>query len=491
VDRAQIPPRDVSRILPLLESLPERRAFFAALVAFALLLFSIGNLPWTLDEYDEAKQAFVSFEITKGGEFWFQRTPQGRYASKPPLMGWIASALHAAGIPWDFAWRLPPFACAVALLVMLARGGRMILGQAGAALAVAAFSLNLMTPRIASFVRTDMMLSAFIFGIGWMMYRKIATGTPWSRGERWAVFAFMTAALFTKGPVIYAFLLPGLAAFVLMARDKRPLAWSGWWTWALPLAFFLMWLGFGLRDGAFYEDVVEREFFSRFEEGGRGERQQIIVFYFVQLLHKFAPWSLLLVAMAIAFPQVRRGMSARVLWLVLWSLGGLIVMSLVPSKRLDRIFPIIPPLCLLFVEWCALLWRDRRVRIGACGATLAAALFAGGYFIGLVPWNYHARSPALVEFSRQVRDRARSHGVETITLPRTRDESLLMYFDLPRFADKSDAFDAWKAGRPMALVLNDRNAAEFLAAAGDVAPTLDTGELDDKNEKRYYLFLQD
>mgnify|MGYP006920623902 CR=1 FL=1 len=27
--------------------------------------------------------------------------------------------------------------------------------------------------------------------------------------------------------------------------------------------------------------------------------------------------------------------------------GGLIVMSLIPSKRLDRIFPVIPPLCLL------------------------------------------------------------------------------------------------------------------------------------------------
>lgn len=481
----------MSRLASLLESLPERRGFFLSLVAFALLLFAIGNIPWTLDEYDEAKQAFVSFEITKSGAFWFQHTPQGRYASKPPLMGWISSAFQAVGIPWDFAWRLPPFLSAIALLLLLAREGRRILGQAGATLAVAAFSLNLMTPRIASFVRTDMMLTAFIFVIGWMIYRKIRTDAPWSRGERWIVFACMTAALFTKGPVIYAFLLPGLVAFVLVARDKRGLAWSGWWTWVLPLALFLAWLGLGLRDRAFYDDVVVREFFSRFEEGGRGEKQQLLFFYFAQLLHKFAPWSLLLVTLAIAFPQVRRRMSPRVLWLVLWSMGGLLLMTFVPSKRLDRIFPVIPPLCLLVVEWCALLWTDRRMRVGACVATLAAALFAGGYFIGLVPWSYHAGAPALVDFSRQARQLAQARGIETITLPRARDESLLMYFDLPRYADKSDAFDAWKAGKPMAIVLSERNAAEFRESVGVVAPSLDSGELREKNEKRYFLFLQD
>jgi len=481
----------VSRLASLLESLPARRGFFLALAAFALLLFSIGNLPWNLDEYDEAKQAFVSFEITKSGAFWFQHTPQGRYASKPPLMGWISSGLHAAGIPWDFAWRLPPFLCAIALLILLAREGRTILGQAGATLAVAAFSLNLMTPRIASFVRTDMMLGAFIFAVGWMIYRKIRVGTPWTNGERWAVFAFMAAALFTKGPVIYAFLLPGLVAFVLVARDKRALAWSGWWTWVLPLALFLAWLGLGLRDKAFYDDVIVREFFSRFEEGGHGEKQQLIFFYFAQLLHKFAPWSLLLIALAITFPKVRRGMSLHVLWLVLWAMGGLLLMTFVPSKRLDRIFPVVPPLCLLVVEWCALLWNDRHVRIWAPATTLAAALFTGTYFIGLIPWNYQTRTPALVEFSRQARDLAQARGIETITLPRARDEGLLMYFDLPRFADKSDAFDAWKANKPMALVLSDRNAAEFFKVVGNVAPALDSGELREKNEKRYFLFLQD
>lgn len=484
----------MSRLLSWFEHLPEQRGFLTAVLALVLLIFATGNLPWHLDNYDQAKQAYVSFEIAKKDAFWFQHTPQGRYASKPPLMGWISAGLHAAGIPWDVAWRLPSFACALVLLGILMSEGRRLLGQAGAVLAAAAFGLNLLSPRLATLLRTDMMLGCFIFLIGWMICRKLREGAAWTVGERWLVFGFMTAALFTKGPVIYAFLLPGLAVFVLCERQKRALAWSGWWTWLVPLALFLAWLGAGLATNPeFYNDVVVREFFSRFQEGGRtDERPQPPWFYFPHLLHKFAPWSVALIALAICFPQVRRRLRERphVFWLVLWSMGGLLLMTFIPAKRVDRIYPVVPPLCLLLLEWTALVWSERRVRIGAAVACVGAMLFAGGYFIGLVPLSYREGSPALVEFSRKARQLAREQGISSMTVPRARDEGLLMYFDVAGFADKSDAFDAWKAGKPMALVVSDRVAEQFRKAVGDVAPALDSGEMRWKNEKRYYLFLQ-
>ena len=217
----------MTRLVSFLERLPESRRLFAALLALVLLLFAIGNLPWHLDNYDQAKQAYVAFEIQKTGALWLQHTPQGRSASKPPLMGWVSAGLRTVGLPWEFAWRLPSLVCALALLAILIREGRTVLGQAGATLAVAAFGLNLLAPRLATLVRTDMMLGFFIFVVGWMIWRKLRAGTPWTHGERWIVFAGMTAALLTKGPVIYAFLLPGLVAFVLLDRKNRGLAWSG------------------------------------------------------------------------------------------------------------------------------------------------------------------------------------------------------------------------------------------------------------------------
>ena len=45
--------------------------------------------------------------------------------------------------------------------------------------------------------------------------------------------------------------------------------------------------------------------------------------------------------------------SPETFWLVAWSLGGLLVMSFVPSKRIDRVFPIVPPLCLLLAAQVA------------------------------------------------------------------------------------------------------------------------------------------
>ncbi len=486
----------MKRLAPFLERLPESRPFFLGLIAFLLLIFAAGNVPWHLDNYDQAKQAYVAFEIAQTGNLWFQHTPQGRSASKPPLMGWLSAGLHEIGVPWDLAWRLPSLFAALALLAILVREGRIVMGAAGATVAAAAFGLNLLTPRLATLVRTDMLLGAFIFLIGWMIYRKLREGTDWVTGERWAVFGFMTAALFTKGPVIYAFLLPGMVAFALLERDRatRRLIWSGWWTWAVPLALFLAWgVTALLTNPDFHQDVVQREFFSRFQEGGRDdERSQPLWFYFPHLLHKFAPWSLLLLGLAMGFPLLRQSWKSRpaTKWLVLWALGGLLLMTFIPAKRVDRIYPIVPPLCLLMVESCAVLWAERRVRIATGAAVLAAFFLAGGYFVGLVPLSYQERTAALVKFSAQARALAAEKGISEITVPRARDEGLLLYFERGGFSEKGDAFARWKAGDPMALVLSERSAKSFFEEVGRVKPALDSGELLRKNERRYFLFLK-
>lgn len=488
----------MTRLFDFLEHVPSRRESLPALAAFVVLLFAIGNLPWHLDDYDQAKQAYVAFEITKTGELWFQHTPQGASASKPPLMGWISAALHAMAVPWDLAWRLPSFACAVAMLILLARTGASVLPQAGATLAIAAFGLNLLTPRLATLVRTDMMLGFFIFLIGWQIHGKLRSREPWTARDRWLAFAFMLAALFTKGPVLYAFLLPGLVAYLLLVRgrESRRLAWSGWWTWLIPLLLFLAWGVAGLlTNQEFYDDVVVREFLSRFQEGARDdERPQPLWFYFPHLLHKFAPWSLLLIGFAIAFPAVRRHLRERpaILWLVLWSLGGLLLMTFIPAKRVDRIFPVVPPLCLLVIEWCAILWNDRRARIASGAAIVAGVLFAGIYFIGLVPWSYSQRTPALVEFTQKVRETAAQHGIDDITILRARDEGLLLYLDTLQFTEKGEAFKRWKEGGRGAYLMSYRTAERnFFDEFGAIEPALDSGELIRKNEKGYYLFIRE
>src|SRR5207247_2513540 len=97
----------------------KRSVWITAAITF--FLFLIANLPWQLDDYDQAKQAFTSFEMIKEGRWFYQYTPHEHVATKPPLIGWISAGLFSITRSWDIAWRLPSFLAAVS---MAARQGR-------------------------------------------------------------------------------------------------------------------------------------------------------------------------------------------------------------------------------------------------------------------------------------------------------------------------------------------------------------------------------
>src|SRR3989449_2863627 len=94
-----------------------RAVWVVAGVSF--LLFLIGNLPWQLDDYDQAKQAFTSFEMIKEGRWLYQQTPHQHVTTKPPLVGWLSAGLFILTRSWDVAWRLPSLLAAIALSILL------------------------------------------------------------------------------------------------------------------------------------------------------------------------------------------------------------------------------------------------------------------------------------------------------------------------------------------------------------------------------------
>src|SRR5438094_6306604 len=328
-----------------------------------ILLVAVANLPWQLDDYDQAKQAFTSFQMIKEGRWFYQQTPHEHVATKPPLVGWISAAFFAITGSWETAWRLPSFLAAIAIAMLLFRAATSAYGTIAGLIAFGAFGLNLLSPRLATLVRTDMPLALAIFLIGLLIWQKIRAGTEWRLRDQINIFALLTVAMLIKGPIVYAFLLPGIALFEWWrSRQKRldttrrlQTAWCGWWPWIASLAVFLLWvIGGILFTPGFFDQVVMREFVARF--GETIHRPQPLYFYLPHLLHKFAPWSVLLIGFAIFDLASRRWrigaafreMSAETFWLLCWSVSGLIAMSLIPSKRVDRIFPIVPPLCLLF-----------------------------------------------------------------------------------------------------------------------------------------------
>ena len=47
-----------------------------------VLLFAVSNLPWTLDDYDQAKQAFVSYQMIGQQRWLYQTTPHEGMAGR-------------------------------------------------------------------------------------------------------------------------------------------------------------------------------------------------------------------------------------------------------------------------------------------------------------------------------------------------------------------------------------------------------------------------
>jgi len=410
---------------------------------------------------------------------------------------------------WEIAWRLPSLVAALGLAFVLFRAAKDAYGKLAAVIAVGAFGLNLLSPRLATLVRTDMPLALVIFLIGLLIWQRVRHEDEWKLRDQVYVFVLLTAAMLIKGPIVYAFLLPGIGAFECWRRrcaavaggvdpgetpnaQSQQSAWPGWWPWVASLAIFLIWVGGGIRfEPGFYEEVVMREFVGRF--GETIHRPQPLLFYLPHLLHKFAPWSVLMIGIAAVglrsrnwrLRSVFRELSPETFWLLCWSVGGLIVMSLIPSKRVDRIFPVIPPLCLLLAAQVAL----ARVYRWSAIALALAILFTGGYTGWKVITGYRDHRDALAVFGRNIRHEAEAHHwrYEVVS---AKDEGLLLYLRKTDFAKPADAVTEWNSGNLDALIASKEKAAVLMRdLQGAALSQLQLNEREQPHQGRGYVLI--
>ena len=151
-----------------------------------------------------------------------------------------------------------------------------------------------------------------------------------------------------KGPIVLrpypagADRLPGFCA----AKRKRRSGWSGWWPWVLSLGIFLLDLG---RNCVRQPEAFTRAWWCGIRRPFYGNDSQTAAALFlhsasaaqVRALEHSPDWA------GDFFWRRREQLSLRMkpatVWLVCWSVGGLLLMSIIPSKRVDRIFPVVPP----------------------------------------------------------------------------------------------------------------------------------------------------
>jgi hypothetical protein len=182
-------------------------------------------------------------------------------------------------------------------------------------------------------------------------------------------------------------------------------------------------------------------------------------------------------------------MSPDTFWLLCWSIGGLVLMSLIPSKRVDRIFPVIPPLCLLLAVQIGSRWPCSHGSVSrlltsvdsdltghrlvatenyatsiyrwTAGALILAIFFTGGYATWKVVTGYRDHRDALAIFGRDVRREAetRHWRYEVVS---AKDEGLLLYLQKTHYVEPDRAVAEWNAGNLDALIASTEKARDLM-----------------------------
>jgi hypothetical protein len=135
-------------------------------------------------------------------------------------------------------------------------------------------------------------------------------------------------------------------------------------------------------------------------------------------------------------------------------------MELVPSKRFDRILPVVAPMCLLLAASARYLPRHELLKqpIGRVAILLPmlGILFAGGYTWHQVSRNYSEHADVLVKFGEQVKAEVQGQG-DRLAVVNGKDEGMLMYTGALRFTRLDDAINTWRWKRIDWLVLGEHD----------------------------------
>jgi len=470
--------------------------FTPSLVRFLIGLGFVSALcrlfPWRLDYNDLAKQAYASYDMVVNGAWWVQESPDGNLATKPPGVAWSSAGFYLLFRNWPLAWHLPSFLAAGGILLLLKKW----LGTGAAAGAASlAFLYNHFSQNMVFVIRTDMVLAFFVFLAIGFIHSHISTERPWSGKESFLFSMVIVGGLFTKGPVILAFLVPGMLLFQVVYRKapryRRFL--PPFWTWVLATAVFLAWVGAAaLADERFYQQVVLTEFASRFQSGGvtRARPPGRYVLYFLQ---RFLPWSVFFLILLLT-PRLRRTLWARPSdrWLLLCCAGSWVLLELLPSKRPDRMYPLIP-VCAWLIG-IAFARKDQLTTASVFRKPLLAG-FLGVAVLGQTVYSVTTsledarnREGELVSFGRHANDLVQDTGnLLWIQREVAFQTGMVLYADSPHILDESEMIPRWRNGEISYLIVDSLGLDLFHEAGVTPEAVLISDNPDAKDERIHYL----
>jgi 4-amino-4-deoxy-L-arabinose transferase-like glycosyltransferase len=330
-----------------------RRALPALIAVITAMVYLAPAVDTPFYTKGEAREAVLVQAMRTEGNYVLPLRNGNEIPSKPPLFHWLAAAAAAlAGEVSELSTRAPSVAAAALTVGVTAWLGTRMFSPIAGCVAAIVLGSSVTFFVAATSARVDMVLAAAItlalaaFYLDWSGRR---------RGLGHAFHAAVAAAVLAKGPI--GFVLPWLVLSVFLAatrdrdyaRSLRPLHAMTWL--ALPVVWYVC--AYALAGDAFVAKQLVQENFQRLLDAEGGATGHVKPFYahVPLLLGGVAPWSLMGIAAAVyGSRQCFTVQSRSLLFLLVWVVAPLAILSLAGSKRAVYMLPSYPA-CALLVAW--------------------------------------------------------------------------------------------------------------------------------------------
>jgi 4-amino-4-deoxy-L-arabinose transferase-like glycosyltransferase len=317
-----------------------------SLLVFASLLFLAGLGMRHLRDADEPREAGITAEMARSGDYVVPRLNGQAFLEKPPLYYWIGSAVFKLFGENTRSARIPSALAAiggVALVFILAR--KMGFSPFTAFISGLALATSAEYWSLGRRCLLDMMLCLFTTGAMVCFFQ--AARSPKGR-ILWAggFVLSLACALLTKGLVGLAIPLSALTVWLVLSRDFSLRSWllllSGSVLCLIPATIWI-WLLWGQLGGETVHKAILSNNFGRFT-GGYAEHVEPFYYYLVKFPPQFFPWVLFLPAAFIFhIGEIRQHKKeSPSLFILAWFVVPFLLLSVSAGKRGLYLLPLYP-----------------------------------------------------------------------------------------------------------------------------------------------------